>query len=248
MEAKKSLGQHFLRDEGVLVKIKRAVEGAKRIVEIGGGRGALTEHLLKLGVPVTVVEIDDNLCLYLRDRFKGHNIEIVQEDAASFSMRYNSSVVGNLPYNVSKRIIRNMILQKEKVEKMIFMVQKEVADSIVAKPSTKEYTKFSVFVQMFCDVRRLFNVKKGAFFPQPKVESSVVELSPYRINALNRDIDKGFFDFLDILFAHPRKTVKNNLKGVIDNNKKGNNELMQKRPEELSIEEIYDIYSGWLNE
>lgn len=242
MEAKKSLGQHFLHDEGILVKIKEEIEGAERIVEIGGGRGALTEHLLELNVPITVVEIDDNLSLYLKEKFGPYGVEVRKEDAALFKLKEKSVVVGNLPYNVSKRIIRNMIVQKEKVEKMVFMVQKEVADCAVAVPGVKEYTKFSVFVQMFCEVKRLFNVKRGAFNPPPKVESSVVEFIPLEKNAANKDIDDRFFDFLDILFSHPRKTVKNNIKNMITDGGKIK-DYLNKRPKELSLNEIYKVFS-----
>ena len=242
MEAKKSLGQHFLHDEGILDRIKKEIGSAKRIVEIGGGRGALTKHLLELNVPITVVEIDDNLSLYLKERFEQHGVEVKKEDAALFKLKEKSVVVGNLPYNVSKRIIKNMILQKEKVEKMVFMLQKEVADCAVAIPGIKEYTKFSVFVQMFCKVKRLFNVKRGAFNPPPKVESSVVEFVPFNKNAINKDIDSRFFDFLDILFSHPRKTVRNNIKNIMKNGDKIEHYL-NKRPKELSLNEIYKVFA-----
>ncbi len=242
MEAKKSLGQHFLHDEGILDRISKEIGDAKRIVEIGGGRGALTEHLLELNVPITVVEIDDDLSLYLKERFGQYGVEVKKEDAVLFKLEEKSVVVGNLPYNVSKRIIRNMILQKDKVEKMVFMMQKEVADCAVAAPGVKEYTKFSVFVQMFCEVKRLFNVKKGAFNPPPKVESSVVEFIPFKKNAVGKDIDDRFFDFLDILFSHPRKTVRNNIKNIIKDRESIKNYL-NKRPKELSLNEIYKVFS-----
>ncbi len=241
METKKSLGQHFLHDEGILAKIKKEVENAERIVEIGGGKGALTKYLVELNVPVTVVEIDDNLSLYLKERFGKYGVDVKNEDASSFKLDGFSVIVGNLPYNVSKRIIRNMIFQKEKVQKMVFMLQKEVADSATAKTKTRQYTKFSVLVQLFCKARRLFNVKKGAFIPPPKVDSSVVAFEPYEKNALNRDIDETFFEFLDTLFSHPRKTVKNNIKNILKN-EENIKEFLGKRPKDLSLEEIYQVY------
>ncbi len=241
MEAKKSLGQHFLNDAGVLVKIQKEVKSSARIVEIGGGKGALTEHLVKLNVPLTVVEIDEELAFLLKEQFKKHDVEVLNQDAASFRLKGFSTIVGNLPYNISKRIIRNFVFQKENIEKMVFMVQREVADSIVAKRSTKQYSKFSVLVQLFFKVRRLFNVKRGAFVPPPAVESSVVEFVPYGTNLLDRKINAGFFEFLNILFAHPRKTVKNNIKKITEDFDKLK-DLVVKRPEELSIEEMYKIY------
>ncbi len=251
MEAKKSLGQHFLHDVGIILRIMQEIKGAKNIIEIGGGKGALTEYLVKLNIPITVVEIDNNLSVYLKDKFKKHNVQIVNCDATSFTLQKKATIVGNLPYNASKRIIKNMISQKEKIDKMIFMVQKEVASSIVAKPTTKEYTKFSVFIQLFCKTKRLFNVKKNSFIPPPKVESSVVELIPYKKNRLNKNIDKNFFKFLNILFAHPRKTVKNNIKQFIKNIdyiEQSIGDVLNKRPKELSIDKIYQVYLEYYHE
>lgn len=243
MEAKKSLGQHFLHDEGVIIKIVKEVKNANHIVEIGGGQGALTEKLVELGIPLTVIEIDRRLFELLKDKFSNYDVNIIHGDASLFKLDTLSTVVGNLPYNVSKRIIKNMVLQKDKVEKMVFMVQKEVADSIVAKVGSREYSKFSILNQLFFDVKKLFNVKSGAFSPPPKVDSSVVRFEPYETNLLGADIKDKFFEFLNILFLHPRKTVKNNIKSILKKNKK-TEDLLVKRPQNLTLHEIYKIYLG----
>jgi 16S rRNA (adenine1518-N6/adenine1519-N6)-dimethyltransferase len=244
MEAKKSLGQHFLCDSGVLNRIKKEAKGACRIVEIGGGRGALTEKLLELNAPLTVVELDRELFFYLKDKFGDNSsFSIVNEDASVFKLDKKSTVLGNLPYNVSKRIIKNMVFQKHNIEKMVFMVQKEVADTIVAPTNCKDYTKFSVLVQLFFKVRRLFNVAKTAFRPQPKVESSVVNFIPYQKSLLGSEVEGGFFEFLNVLFQFPRKTIRNNIKSLLKEHKIKNMEhFLQRRPRELSIEEMYQLY------
>ncbi len=238
MAAKKSLGQHFLRDESVAERIKNELVGFERIVEIGGGRGALTEKLLELKAELSVVEIDEELAGFLKKRFKGVNI--INDDATGISLPDGCAVVGNLPYNSAKRIIRNIVNQKEKVKKAVFMVQKEVADSMVASPGDAQYGRFSVIVQLFFRVRRLLNVPPGAFVPPPKVLSSVVALYPLEGNLLGVDVDKKFFSFLNVLFAHPRKTVKNNIKVVKKDIKM--NELLLKRPGDLTIKEMYQLF------
>ncbi len=243
MEAKKSLGQHFLVDESVLLKIKNEVEDAENIIEIGPGRGALTRYLTELNASLSVVEFDKDLIEYLEGEFLRYGVKVYNEDAKNFALREKATIVGNLPYNVSKRIIKNMILQKDRVDKMVFMVQKEVADSIVARENTHKYSKFSVFVQLFFKVKRLFNVQKGAFNPPPKVESSVVEFLPYKTNLLNEKIESGFFEFLNVFFAHPRKTLKNNLKSLSEKCEL-NGEFLSKRPREFPVKDIYSIYKG----
>ncbi len=232
-----------MHDEGVITRIVEEVKNAKRIVEIGGGQGALTKELVKLGIPLTVIEIDGRLFDFLKDKFYNYNVNIIHGDASLFKLDKPSTIVGNLPYNVSKRIIKNMVLQKKEIEKMVFMVQKEVADSIVAKVGSREYSKFSVLNQLFFNVEKLFNVKSGAFSPPPKVESSIVQFEPYKTNVLNSDISDKFFEFLNILFLHKRKTVKNNIKNILKEDKKVE-DLLGKRPQNLTLHEIYQIYLG----
>ncbi len=243
MEAKKSLGQHFLIDNGVLNRIKDELKGSYRIVEIGGGRGALTQKLAELGVPLSVVELDSMLYDFLNRQFENNSsVTIINQDASNYILSEKAAVVGNLPYNVSKKIIKNMVMQKDKIDKMVFMVQKEVADSIVALPNTKEYSKFSVLVQFFFKTKKLFNVGRNAFNPPPKIESSVVRFEPYETNLLDIDIDYGFFRFLNVLFQFPRKTVRNNIKPSLKGNEKKIEHFLTKRPKELLIEEMYHLY------
>ncbi|WP_025209064.1 16S rRNA (adenine(1518)-N(6)/adenine(1519)-N(6))-dimethyltransferase RsmA [Hippea sp. KM1] len=240
MEAKKQLGQHFLINKGVAHKISQRLTNAELIVEIGGGRGALTEELAKLKKTVVVVEFDRQLALFLKERFKNEgNVYIVLGDGRDTKLKKNAWVCGNLPYNVSKPIIKNFVMQKELIERMVFMVQKEVAEVICAKASTPSFNKFSVLSQLFYHTQRLFDVKPGSFSPKPKVNSTVVE---FRRKEHLPDIDKSFFSFLNQLFYFPRKTVKNNLRIELDD------EVARKRPSDLTIEEMIGIWSEkWQN-
>lgn len=243
MEAKKSLGQHFLKDNNVLLEIANRLKNEKNIVEIGAGRGALSKYIAEIADNLTLVEFDKDLIDILKNRFTKKGIDVVNADAKEFILNKKCAVIGNLPYNVSKRIISNFINQKEKITKMIFMVQKEVADTMVAESGTKQYSKFSIFVQIFCRARKLFEVDPNAFYPSPKVKSAVVELIPYNKNIIGNKIDKSFFSFLNVLFMHPRKTVKNNLKSVFNG---VNTEDANRRPGDMSILHIYKMYKEYI--
>ncbi|MGE4546833.1 MAG: 16S rRNA (adenine(1518)-N(6)/adenine(1519)-N(6))-dimethyltransferase RsmA [Desulfurella sp.] len=243
MQAKKSLGQHFLHDKSVVWRIVSLIDKPCLVLEIGPGRGALTEGLLEKGLSVDALEFDKDMVEYLKEKFKDNDkLNIIKADATTYKLDKNYCVVGNLPYNVSKKIIVNMINQKHFIKKMVFMVQKEVADTIIAQPKTKEYSKFSIFVQIFCNVKKAFDVQASAFKPAPKVVSSVVELVPYDVSLFNEPIETDFFDFLKKFFAQPNKTVRNNLKGYIAVQCLNENLILNTRPRQVSIQEIYRFY------
>jgi 16S rRNA (adenine1518-N6/adenine1519-N6)-dimethyltransferase len=241
MEAKKQLGQHFLINEGVALKIAKRCEGESLIIEIGPGRGALTEKFLADNRTVIGVELDRELFGYLKERFKGKNFYLIGGDAAYLKIKKEAVICGNLPYNSAKAIIRNFVLQFDFISKMVFMVQKEVADTITAKSQTREFSKFSVLCQLYYDTAKLFNVSAGSFKPKPKVVSSVVE---FKRKKSSYQIDSSFFKFIDKLFSHPRKTIRNNLKPF-----KIGDKFSNKRPSDLSIDEIYTIWrEEWLTQ
>ncbi len=240
MQAKKSLGQTFLRDRRVLKRIADRVKDEERIVEIGAGHGELTQYLISVTKHLRVVEIDKELVKELESRFRG--IEIERADARRYKLRGKNAVVGNLPYNMAKRIIYNFISQRELVTKMVFMVQREVASAMTASCGDSDYSKFSVFVQTYCTVKKLFDVPPEAFVPQPKVYSSVVELIPYRNEFVEEGVlDEHFMGFLRVLFSKPRKTVRNNLRPLFELS--GDRAAL--RPGDLSLGDIYNIYKEY---
>jgi len=243
MQAKKSLGQHFLHDKSVVWRIVSLIDKPCLVLEIGPGSGALTEGLLEKDFSVDALEFDKDMVEYLKEKFKdSFKLNIIEADATRYKLDKSYCVVGNLPYNVSKKIIFNMINQKHFVKKMVFMVQKEVADTIIAQPKTKEYSKFSIFVQIFCKVRKVFDVQASAFKPAPKVVSSVVELVPYDVSLFNESIENDFFEFLKKFFAQPNKTIRNNLKGHITVQYLNENLILDTRPRQVGIQEIYKFY------
>jgi len=243
MQAKKSLGQHFLKDKSAIWRIVSLIDKPCLVLEVGAGSGALTEGLLEEGFSVDALEFDMDMVGYLKEKFKNDSkLNIIEADATRYKLDKSYCVVGNLPYNVSKKIIVNMISQKHFIKKMVFMVQKEVADTIIAQPKTKEYSKFSIFVQIFCKVRKVFDIQASAFKPAPKVVSSIVELTPYGISLFNEPIENDFFDFLKIFFAQPNKTVRNNLKRYIAVKNLNENFILNTRPRHVSIQEIYKFY------
>jgi len=235
---KKYLGQHFLNDKSVALNIVKNIPLGYVVVEIGAGKGALTKFIVGKNFTVKAIEIDGELVNYLKQRFKHKkNIEIIQADGRDFIFPENCVIVGNLPYNVSKRIIRNIIFQKEKIIQAILMVQREVANTMLALPSSSNYNRFSVFVQFHFYVKRLFDVFPDAFYPKPKVYSTLLLLKP-KTTKINNE---KFLLFLNRLFLARRKTVYNNLRkaGIFISL---SSDIMDKRPQELSMEEIFRMY------
>ncbi len=234
METKKELGQHFLINEGVAQRIASLLKDENLILEVGGGRGALTEKLINLNTKIVVLELDRDMVSFLKKRFeKVYDFYLIRGDGRNLKVRKECSVCGNLPYNMAKPIIKNFIKQFEFVRKMVFMVQREVAETIVAESGSRSFNKFSVLCQLYYTTKKVFDVKPGSFNPKPRVDSSVVvfERKPTYTN-----INSTFFRFLDKLFSHPRKTVKNNLKMDLGNS------INMKRPSDLTIDEIIEIW------
>jgi 16S rRNA (adenine1518-N6/adenine1519-N6)-dimethyltransferase len=216
--ARKSLGQHFLRDSGVLADIAAAV-GAPAgglVVEVGAGTGQLTAALLERGYDVLALEIEDRLVGYLRRRFAGNErLRVVLADARDAVLtRWVSPgrefwVAGNLPYFAANPIVRRFLEMEPRPAGMVVMVQREVAREMAAEPGA--YSLLSVAVQVYARAEVLFDVRPEAFDPPPKVHSSVVrlELRPQPLVAPERM--EGFFDFVSRTFRNPRKQVHNAL-------------------------------------
>ncbi|MBB3048129.1 16S rRNA (adenine1518-N6/adenine1519-N6)-dimethyltransferase [Litorivivens lipolytica] len=218
--ARKRFGQNFLRDQGIIDRIGRAIrpQASDALVEIGPGQGALTEQLVASGAPLTLVELDRDLIPILEGQFSGHeHVTLLQADAlktdfASLYPEQKLRIVGNLPYNISTPLIFHLLAQHGRVKDMHFMLQKEVVDRLAAKPNTKAYGRLSVMTQYYCQVESLFEVPPEAFTPRPKVTSAVVRLTPFdplpcpannaeHLQALVRDA-----------FNQRRKTLRNGLK------------------------------------
>lgn len=211
--ARQKLGQHFLIKGSILERIAAAAcpQPAPLVVEIGPGRGALTEKLLKRAERVVALEIDPYLVEHLRGRFAQEpRLEIVQADAveADFTTWADAPIVGNLPYYAATPIIEHTI--RSRATRAVFLIQKEVADRLAAAPGTRDYGYLSVATQLFASVRVLFEVKPSAFHPPPKVDSAVAYLQP-RLDAPRAEEAKGLLRFVGQCFRQKRKTIRNNL-------------------------------------
>ena len=223
--ARKRLGQHYLVDDLVIEQIialiaPRADDG---IVEIGPGRGALTAALVASGARVEAIEIDRELHAALQSDFaRAENLHIHLADALKFEFDLLAAskptwkVVGNLPYNISSPLLMRLLMQPAWIAGMIFMLQKEVVERLVAAPGSRTYGRLSVMVQRVCHVHSHFVVAPTSFVPAPKVDSCVVELIPSP-TVLAAGVEKIFADVVRCAFGQRRKKLRNALAGVASN-------------------------------
>jgi 16S rRNA (adenine1518-N6/adenine1519-N6)-dimethyltransferase len=213
---KKRFGQNFLKDKYYLTRIVEAMpDGERPVVEIGPGLGDLTEKLLEKRGEVLAYEIDRELCPRLRERFPnlqlrcGDALKIWEEEGHLAPTEYD--IVSNLPYYIATKLILRG-LGDPLVRGMVVMVQKEVADKFLAKPGDRNYSPLAILAESVGEVERVVNVPPGAFFPPPKVESSVL-----RFQKRKESYDPKFAQFLRIAFQNPRKTLRKNLAAIAPN-------------------------------
>ncbi|KLO23001.1 MULTISPECIES: 16S rRNA (adenine(1518)-N(6)/adenine(1519)-N(6))-dimethyltransferase RsmA [unclassified Marinitoga] len=245
---KKSLGQNFLSTQEYAKKIveKAEIKKGDIVIEIGAGAGTLTEELINSGATILAFEIDERLKPLLEERFKSFNnikIEFMDFLKADLSKVSSPKYVANIPYYITSPILEKIFLETPNFQSAILMVQKEYSQRMLAK-SGKNYSPLSIFVQFFCNVEKLFDIPPHAFIPNPKIDSTVVKLTPKKnIPDINK---KRFFKFVHIAFSQRRKTIKNNLK-ILFNDKTDN--ILEKcgidpkiRPENISIEKFVEIF------
>lgn len=222
--ARKRFGQNFLHDQGIIQQIIHAInpQPNENIVEIGPGKGALTEPLLSRTEQLNVIELDRDLIPILQnnlghpDNFYVHNVDALKYDYSQLADDKNSlRIVGNLPYNISTPLLFHLMKFAPIIKDMHFMLQKEVVDRMVAKPNSKAYGRLGVILQYYCTVEKLFIVKPGAFFPPPKVDSAIVRLIPHKKPPVDVKDEAVFAKVLTQCFRMRRKTLRNNLKETL---------------------------------
>ncbi len=211
--ARPRLGQHFLIRESVLNRIAVAVcpEPRELVVEIGPGRGALTRKLLERAARVVAVEIDPYLADRLRREYAAEpRLEVVEADVLSIDLaRWKGAVIaGNLPYYITSPILERAL--EARPPRAVFLIQKEVALRLVARPGSRDYGYLTVRTAFWANARLLFEVRAAAFHPPPKVDSAVVLLEPDVAHAGVADAE-AFLRFVALCFSHKRKTLRNNL-------------------------------------
>jgi 16S rRNA (adenine1518-N6/adenine1519-N6)-dimethyltransferase len=214
----KRLGQNFLIDPNIVRKIIAWAElgSNDHVLEIGPGRGILTESLCQAAGRVTAVEVDPRLHAFLETRqAKFANAELVCEDALAYpveSLPMGTVVVANLPYYISTPLLFRLLHQRDRFPRMVLMLQNEVADRLVAKPGGSDYGVLSVMAQYAADITKAFKVSANCFRPRPEVGSAVVILQTKAQRALSHEEEPKFTELVKASFAHRRKTLVNSLK------------------------------------
>jgi 16S rRNA (adenine1518-N6/adenine1519-N6)-dimethyltransferase len=241
---RKRFGQHFLTDRHYLGRIVEAIgpQAADRMVEIGPGTGLLTDELAKRVERLDVVEIDRDLASALRARFDPARVAVHEADALEFDFRTLPGplrVVGNLPYNVSTPILFRMAESADALADCVFMLQKEVVERMVADPGSPEYGRLSVMLQYRFAMAKALSVPPGAFTPPPKVDSAVVRMKPLDAARLRARDDQRFVEVVAGSFSQRRKTLRNALRAVADENAFARAGIdPQRRGETLSVAEF----------
>ncbi len=213
---KKNLGQNFLIDKNIQEKIINAccLKETDTVLEIGPGRGAITGLLLDMAKKVTAIEIDRALCTGLIEKFSGYpNFELLNQDIlkADVSKYGKLKVIANIPYYIATPIIAHLFQYRKHIEVICLMLQKELANRVAATPGTKDYGAFSCFVQFYSKAKILFPIKRSSFWPQPKVDSSFVELRILSKPSVKVKDEAFFFKMIRLAFQQRRKLLKNSL-------------------------------------
>ncbi|KID41056.1 16S rRNA (adenine(1518)-N(6)/adenine(1519)-N(6))-dimethyltransferase RsmA [Fructilactobacillus fructivorans] len=264
LNAKKSLGQNFLNDLGVLKEIVQVadISTADDVIEIGPGIGALTEQIAQSAHEVMAFEIDENLLPILDETLSPYdNIKVINQDflqanlpkliKENFDGQHRLKVVANLPYYVTKPILMDILKGNVNFDATVLMMQKEVAERISAKPGNRDYGALTVITQYLENVEIAINVSAQSFIPSPKVDSSVVKLTPKQKRNVVAYDEKAFFGFAHGCFMHRRKTLWNNLQGIfgkqpavkvqIKADLKKLNINQSDRPEQLSVDQFVEM-------
>lgn len=214
----KRLGQNFLIDPNIVHKIVALADLSRSdtVLEIGPGRGILTEALCRAAGHVTAIEVDPRLHAYLNERQPCFsNLTLVLDDAMTYPIErlpIGTIVVANLPYYLSTPLLFRFLDQRHRFPRMLLMLQNEVADRLTAKPGSSDYGVLSVMAQYAAEVRKAIRVSAQCFRPRPEVGSAVVRLKTRHQRALNQEEELRFAALVKAAFAHRRKTLPNSLK------------------------------------
>ena len=250
---KKKWGQNFLKDKNIARKIVRAAQATPEnlIIEIGPGRGALTDLLLDCGAPYLGIEIDPRWATELRERFSAHpNFTLMEQDfletgLAEVFQRYPGKkplIIGNIPYNITSPILFKLFDHADDLQTAILMTQKEVGERLKAPPATKDYGLLAINGQLFAEINYLFTVPARLFFPQPKVDSAVIK---FRFKKSVQTQFRDFPLFKDVLrhcFQHRRKMLRKSLSMLFPSLQLSKLSVnLTRRPESLSIPEWVEL-------
>lgn len=246
VKPKKHLGQHFLTDEGIAKKIVDALHNEENlpVYEIGPGTGVLTHHLLQtVKSEFKALDVDSESVEFLKRTYPSHEHKFLLQDFLHFretDAKY--AVIGNFPYNISSQIFFKVWDERHKVQEVVGMIQKEVADRICAPHGNKTYGILSVLLQAFFDIDYLFKVPPGVFNPPPKVQSAVIRLRRNSVTKLDCD-EELFKKVVKAGFGKRRKTLRNALKDLHLPENIATEDVMMKRAEQLSVADFVSLTS-----
>ena len=255
MKAKKSYGQHFLKDIAIAQNIANGLvhtQHYQKILEVGPGQGMLTQFLMEREEDLMVVEADRDMVLHLKKHYPELKDKIIAADFLKLKLELffkeePFALIGNFPYNISSQILFKMLEYKRQIPELVGMFQKEVAERIIAGPGSKTYGVISVLIQAFYEGEYLFTVDKSSFIPPPKVQSGVIRL--VRKAKQELDCDETLFrQVVKIAFSQRRKMLRNTMKSFLEKT----DPLLQdpffnQRPEQLSVSDFVKL-SNWISE
>ena len=244
VRAKKCLGQHFLNDDEIAKSITNLLsENTEKVVEIGPGMGALTQFLCKKELDLKLVEIDKESISYLMLHYPQLENDVLEANFLKLNLQEafgnNFALIGNFPYNISSQILFSVFENRNIIPEVVGMFQKEVAERVVARKGKKRGI-LSVLLQAFYDIEYCFTVDEHVFQPPPKVKSGVIKLKRNKLEELPCN-EKLFKQIVKIGFNQRRKTLRNALKSFSLEDELITTNLLQKRAEELSVEDFIII-------
>ena len=248
MRSATKLGQHFLRDEGVLARLAcAAVAPDDTVIEVGPGRGALTRHLLRIARRVIAVEVDTELAEALPRRCGDTgDLTVIASDILAVRLAgilsdcvpQRSVVVGNLPYYITSPILRKVLAERYRFRSATFLMQDEVANRVVASGGSRSFGYLSCFCQLHSGPEKLFRVPPAAFDPPPAVHSAVV-----RLDIAGDAPPAGLLAFLSACFQQPRKTLRNNLAALYPPQRLNADPCAGMRAQQLSLRELREMWA-----
>lgn len=260
IHANKNLGQNFLVDDETVSRIIEAADIRKEdlIIEIGPGLGTITKELLERAGKVICIELDERMVSILKDRFSLYdNFELINQDVLKVDLQTlikkekfkSNKIVANLPYYITTPIIMKLLEDKLKVETITVMVQKEVAERLVAEPGKGESGAITYAINYYTKPRTVLQVPNTAFIPAPKVNSTVIQLEVQKETTVKVEEEKKLFELIKIAFMQKRKTLVN---ALTNSNKYGSKEQIEKaikeigldlkiRPEKLTLEQYAEL-------
>lgn len=260
ISANKNLGQNFLIDDETVLGIVNVANISKDdlVIEIGPGLGTLTKELLERAGQVTCIELDKRMIEILQDRFSMYNnFELINNDVLKVDLKEiikksnlaNTKIVANLPYYITTPIIMKLLEERLEIETITVMIQKEVADRLITKPGTGDTGAITYAINYYSEPKRVLEVPNTAFIPEPKVNSSVIQLQILKEPKVKVEDEAKLFDLIKTAFMQKRKTLVN---GLANSNKYGTKEQIEQaltnlnidlkiRPEKLALEQFAEL-------